>query len=246
MFGILYYMQRWVDTQYMYFVKNIAMLLVIFSLACTVVRDGVQSESCLFTLLMCCIWSGTFNSISLFYSEENYVVDDLNKFLSVKVYIISNFVMQLVLCALESLFCTAILKLFYEYGADGLVFDRADTEYYVTFFMILISSDMVAFSVGMLVKNINTAMSVIPAILIVQFLFSGCLFELDSHFEKIACFTSAKWGFSALGTISGVRRFMHEPQQLIKCWTTMGGITVLFFLISGLFLYMRLNYGRRD
>ena len=79
--GLVYYLERWCSTNIPYIIKNVITSAFIFGFACNAVKDGAfevygSTKSCLFTLLMCTIWSGIFNSIALFYSESEYVLDD--------------------------------------------------------------------------------------------------------------------------------------------------------------------------
>lgn len=79
--------------------------------------------------------------------------------------------MQTFICLIEAMICIAVFNGFYDYSEQGIIFNR-NIEYFITFFSILISADMLGFAIGMVVTNIASAMSVIPIILIVQFLFS--------------------------------------------------------------------------
>ena len=87
--GLVYYLERWCSTNIPYIIKNVITSAFIFGFACNAVKDGAfevygSTKSCLFTLLMCTIWSGIFNSIALFYSESEYVLYDLDKLISVR------------------------------------------------------------------------------------------------------------------------------------------------------------------
>lgn len=254
--SLVYYIDRWSSTQIPYLVKNIISAICIFALTCFAVKSGAFEEytatkACLFAVLMCNIWSGTFNSIALFYSESEYITDDLNKFLSVKTYVVANLLIQLLLCLVEALTCTMLFKLFYNYDATGIVFENKSMEYSVTFFLILISADILGFLVGMIIKNITSAMSIIPIILIVQFLFSGCLFDLEGILLTFARFTTAKWGFAALGAITNLNAYLpagaenslfeYSANYIFYCWQQLLLLTAICFVGSGFLLYLRIN-----
>ena len=254
-----YTLIRWQNKNVSYAVKNVVSSLLIYCLTCNAIKEGVFDEysstkTCLFAILMCNIWSGTFNSITVFYSEANYIIDDLNKFLSVRVYVFSNFLMQTFICLIEAMICRAVFNGFYDYSEQGIIFNR-NIEYFITFFSILISADMLGFAIGMVVTNIASAMSVIPIILIVQFLFSGCLFELQKELEPIAAFTTAKWGFAALGTITNMNSYLqygkddvlfeYSTNHLLECWAFLAILSAICFILSGIFLYIRINKPNR-
>ena len=117
---LIYYISRWNSTNAGYLQKNVLSSVGIFALACYATKSGVfevysSTRTCLFSILMCNVWSGTFNSIALFYSESEYVTDDLNKFLSVKTYVIANLIIQLFLCLVESALSIVLFELFYDY-----------------------------------------------------------------------------------------------------------------------------------
>ena len=95
-------------------------------------------------------------------------------------------------------------------------------------------------------------MSIIPIILIVQFLFSGCLFDLSGIGKVISKITTAKWGYEALGTISNVNSlspvpgyedamFTYTKSHLCHCWLVLILIILACTMLAGLFLYFRMN-----
>ena len=254
--NLIYYINRWTSTQVPYLIKNLLSVVCILTLTCFAVRSGAFEEyaatrACLFAILMCNIWSGTFNSIAMFYSESDYLLDDLNKFLSVKVYVFSNFLIQVFLCLIEALVSTVIFNAFYDYDPTGIIFENKSIEYAITFFLILCSADMLGFLVGMTIRNITSAMSIIPIILIVQFLFSGCLFELEGILNKLANFTTAKWGFSALGSITNLNHYLPPGSEsdlfecslpfIVSCWQQLSLISIICFIGAGGLLYIRIN-----
>lgn len=72
-----YTLIRWQNKNVSYAVKNVVSSLLIYCLTCYAIKEGVFDEysstkTCLFAILMCNIWSGTFNSITVFYSEAKY------------------------------------------------------------------------------------------------------------------------------------------------------------------------------
>ena len=142
-----------------YLIKNICSALLIFLLTCLAVKKGSfesysETKACLFALLMCNVWSGTFNSIALFFSESEYMVDDLKKIISVRTYVIANLLIQVFLCVVEALVCTVALDIMHNIDTIGLVFDNIYLDYFITFFLVLISADMLGFLVGMFIENI--------------------------------------------------------------------------------------------
>lgn len=258
--SLIYYIERWNITKTSYLIKNVISSALIFCFACYAVRDGVfetyaDTKSCLFAVLMCAIWSGIFNSIALFYSESDYTTDDLNKILTVKTYVMANVIVQAGLCIVEGIVDCALFHYWFDYGAEGIYFSDAGFDYAVTFVLVIFSADMLGFATGMLVKDITSAMTLIPALLIAQFLFSGCLFSLEGLLRSLAKFTTARWGFSALGSIADLNDLMLTTSpvsdtsslfettrdNLVSCWTHLLVLSVCCCLIAGILLYRKLN-----
>ena len=155
--SLLYYISRWNATNSGYLQKNVLSSVGIFALACYATKAHAfetygATKTLLFSILMCNVWSGTFNSIALFYSESEYIIDDLNKFLSVKTYVIANVLIQLFLCVVQSSFCVVVFRLFFDYNSAESVFLNRNIDYWFSFFLILMCSDMVGFLFGMLIN----------------------------------------------------------------------------------------------
>ena len=253
---LLYYIRRWNTTKSEYLWKNIISCSCIVTLTCYATAAGAfeqyaATRTFLFSVLMCSVWSGTFNSIGLFYSELGYIMDDLSKFLSVKIYISANFLIQVFLCGIQSIFCTVIFKLFCGYDTSGLVFQNRNFEFCFTFFLIILSADMLGLVFGMIINSMDLAMAIIPGILIVNLLLSGCLFELSGVLERVSIYTTAKWGFSALGSISDLNAFLPIEMQsglfeyssafIENCWLHLLEGSGLCLMGAGILLYFRIN-----
>lgn len=263
------YLQRWQITNMPYMVKNIISSAFVFLLTCYAVKENAfevmeATKSCLFAVLMCLIWSGLFNSIALFFSESDYMMDDLSKVLPVRVYIIANGFVQAFLCMVEAIVSVTIFSLMFDYASEGIVMPTMNLDYGITFFMILFSADMLGFAVGVLVKNITTAMTVIPLVLIAQFLFSGCLFDLSGALKMVSQYTSAKWGFSALGSLADLNNitsnfanacrkygipysqkvnelFDASRSFVLECWMHLFILTIIASALASILLYLKLN-----
>ena len=250
------YILRWISTRSRLLLSNTLTAAGILALTCIAVKNNVfvefgATKACLFAVLMCNVWSGIFNSIGIFCSERDYISDDLNKFLPVHSYVIGNVIIQLFQCVLEALTAASIFKLFFDYESSGVFLSNRSLEYLITFFLVLFSADMLGFFAGLLIKEIASIMSAIPVILVAQLLFSGCLFDLNALFNKLAYITTARWGFYSLGSISdlnsllppgmGNNAFKPEAGYITYCWRYMILLSMLFILLSGTVLYFKIN-----
>ncbi len=262
---LMIYTQRWWLTNVTYFFKNMISSALVFLMTCYAVRKDAfdlmePTKSCLFAVLMCTIWSGLFNSIAMFYNESDYTMDELTKVLPVRVYVFANVLVQGLLCLAEALASVVIFRIFFHFPGHKMVTPLISIDYTITFFLILFSADMLGFAVGVLVDNITTAMTLIPIVLIVQFLFSGCLFDLDGVLKFFSRFTTARWGYSALGSLADLNNmksrfaeiipnYVPSPNDLFKgsasfvrqCWLFMLIIAVVAIMIEALLLIWKLN-----
>ena len=137
-----------------------------------------------------------------------------------------------------------------------MFFHNPNFDFLITFILVAISADMLGFATGMLVKNITSAMALIPILLIAQFLFSGCLFELKGFMKPFAKYTTAQWGYSALGSISRLNDLMLKvspelkidsmfeatKNNLINDWKYLILLTIICLFVSGILLYKKVNY----
>ena len=152
MLDFIDYIRRWLSTKVANLAGNAVMTAFIFFITCLAVKKNVfetfsATKACLFSVLMCGIWSGLFNSIALFYSERGYILDDFSKFLKVRTYISANVCIQTILCLMEAVVSTAAFRFFFDYSNKGTVFTNRTIEYFVTFFLIMFSADMLGFLV---------------------------------------------------------------------------------------------------
>ena len=250
------YIARWLSTNIRMLLNNTVIASIVLLLVSYAVKDGAFEEftatkMCIISVLICNIWFGIFNSIGIFCSEQNYMLDDLTKFLPVRAYITGNVIIQFLQCLLEALVSACIFKLFFAYDTVGSVFQKSDFDYFLTFFLVLYCADMLGLLVGLIISGIKPLMSAVPILLAAQLLFSGCLFELNKTLDKIAYITTAKWGFYALGSIADLNSllppgsefdyFSHSADYILYCWRYLILLTLMFIFLAGMALYFRIN-----
>lgn len=250
------YIRRWISTKASNLIGNTIMTAAIITITCYAVKKDVfetygATKACLFSVLMCSIWCGLFNSIALFYSERDYLLDDLDKYLPVRTYVSANFFIQFFLSAVESVVCAFVFSVFFDFKNTGIVLGNRSLDFCLTFFLITMSADMLGFLMGMLINSITSIMTIIPVILIAQLLLSGCLFDLDGIMEKAANFTTARWGFYALGSIADLNGllppgqeldiFHADPAYILYCWRFLLLLIAICSILSGIMLYFKIN-----
>lgn len=164
------------------------------------VYEGTKSG--FFSLVCVCIWIGIFNSIQLVCREKNDIVkDELDKSLHASSYMAAHFIFQFVLCMIQSII---VFIIFYVFVSGGTYFEGFPLAYLITIFMLVFSSDALAFVISCAVPTPIVAMTVMPLILLIQLVMAGVLFELSGFAEVISYFTMSKWGMSAFGMIGEI------------------------------------------
>lgn len=259
--SIISYIFRWNETNRWYFISNILFAAVICSVTCyvscsQVFIDYSSTRACLFAILMASIWSGLFNTITRFFSESHYIVDDLQKLFPVSTYMIANLLIQCALCAMEALCITYIFWELRNYAGvtqEGLWLTTSiNIEYFIGFFLIILSADILGFFVGIAVEKINTLMSFVPFLLIIQFLFSGCLFKLNGFSKVLSNAATAKYGLAILGIESNLNElavyealkddiFTYTSSNLFHYWKCLAVLSAVFFALAWISMSYKVN-----
>lgn len=107
------------------------------------------------------------------------------------------------LCAVEALIILVVvmLKNSSHLPDHGLLFPLA-IDLFVTLYLTVFASDMLAILVSCIVRDTNSAMTVMPFVLIVQLIFGGVVFELHGLADTLSNLTICKWGMNGLMSIA--------------------------------------------
>lgn len=219
------------------------------------------TKSACFVLVSAAIWGGLFNSIQVVVRERQNVRRDYSAGLRLRSYIGSRAVVQVGLCAVESLLlCTAFPGVALRFGnslpEEGLVFGSAFWEYYVSLFLLMCAADAMGLLVSCLVRKEESANVMAPYILIVQLIFSGILFTMKGSAEKLSALMLSRWGMEALGSTSGLNdlplriqetvpavpheaeeMFRSQPGHLLTVWLILACFAVVFVVLGDLALH---------
>lgn len=146
-----------------------------------------------------CLWNGVFNSIQIVCKERGIIKREHRSGLSITAYLASHMVVQLIVCALQSIIMIVVLILSNVHMPDeGLVTGIFLIDFFLTIFFMTYASDMLGLMVSCFVKDTTMAMTAMPFVLIVQLLFAGVAFPLSGNVAKLSNFTITKWGVSAI------------------------------------------------
>ena len=145
----------------------------------------------------------------------------------------SHVIFEMVLCLIESII-VALITYFScvdNIPSEGVCFPIV-VELSISFFIIIFSSDVLGLMVSSIVKNPNTAMTVMPFILIIQLIMSGMIFELEGVTEAISKITIAKWGLNAICTTANVNAMEFSFPDLVSDYKyTTGHLMSLWVLL---------------
>lgn len=220
------------------------------------------TKSACFTLVCAGIWGGLFNSIQVVVKERpNIKRDYVSGALRIECYIVSRALVQMALCAFQSLvLCLSIPGIHLVYDntlpEEGILFASAFAEYYVTVFLIMVSSDALGLMISCMVKSEQLAIQMSPYILIVQLLFSNVLFELKGIASTTSAGMISRWGMEALGSTSDLNlipssiaeevplyaapfqeAFEHTADHLYLTWGVLVFFIVLFLAVGDVLLH---------
>ena len=202
--------------------KNFVSSAVIAVIICLVIKrdemfvDFTQTRNGAFALVCACIWIGIFNSIQSICRdrEEGIVKREFMKGMHTSAFVLAHLVFECVLCIVESGLVTGV---FCAFVSDNLpssgVFLPIVVELLIAFFLTIFASDALALMVSCIVKKPNTAMTVMPFILILQLVLSGFVFDLpEGGFgDIISNVTVAKWSLNAICTSANVNGMIPPP-----------------------------------
>ena len=205
-----------------------------------------------FALMSACIWIGIFNSIRSICRERDIIKREHRTGLHISAYVIAHWIYEACICFGEALITMVIVRAanFSHFPGSGIVMP-AEIEMFITFFFIIFSADCLGLVISSIVKNENTAMTVMPFALIIQLIMCGMIFELEGIAKGISQLTISKWGLNALCAIADVNAmspradmpdYDHVFSNLILCW----GIMLIFAVAYGIISIISLEFIDND
>lgn len=214
----------------------------------TATRNGA------FALVCACIWIGIFNSIQSICKERDIIKREHRSGLHISCYITSHMIFEMTISAVESMIVTLIVCISNVSTLPHMgVLCSTFLEFAITFFLIIYSSDIMGIMISSIVKTPNTAMTVMPFVLIIQLVMSGMIFELSGLTEFISTFTIAKWGLNAICVTANVNvmedyipKFVSDYEYSINHISQLWLILIIFAMIYGIISIISLKFIDRD
>ena len=231
--------------------KNFVSSFIIIVIICMVTskdmfRTYADTRNGCFAVVSACIWIGLFNSIQSICRERAIIKREHRTGLHISSYILAHVIYEVVLCAGESLIVTLVMliKNHSHLPDSGLIFSMA-IDIYITLFFVTLGSDLIAMLVSCIVKNENTAMTVMPFVLIIQLVMSGTIFELSGITELISYITVSRWGLNGICSIACTNSIVdlqaawanadgvdNKAGNLLMAWLVMLLFMIIYIAIS--------------
>ncbi len=214
-----------------------------------------STKSMMFALSCSAIWIGLFDSIQEICKERSVLKREYMANLKLRVYILSKVLIQAILGLIQAIFLTGTFLLLLDADKKGIFASHFHGEILLTVWLTVLASVAMGLIISAMVKTGDKAMALAPFVLIIQLLFSGILFKLESAGEIISYCTISRWSVEALGSIARLNildlrmqeeipTLPHEAEvffeatkgHLLETWGIMIGIGILFIAVSMLLL----------
>jgi hypothetical protein len=217
--------------------KNLVSTGLIMLLICSVTGSGMfneyaQTRKGAFAVICACIWIGLFNSIQSICRERDIIKREHRTGLHISSYIMAHVVYEGALCLAETFLVTVILcvRNIGHMPPSGLVFPMI-IDLFLSLWLVIFGADMLALLVSCIVKTENSAMTVMPFVLIIQLIMSGMIFELSGITEIISAFTLSRWGLDAISAIANTKTNVnlgYHYSGASGCDATAGNLILLW------------------
>lgn len=209
------------------------------------------TQSMMFSLSCSAIWIGLFNSIQEICKERTIVKREYMATLKLPVYILSKFLVQFVLAAVQALLLLGVFTIAVGEFPEGIWFHNFLFEMYVTVLLTILASMAIGLTISALVKSGDKAMTLAPFVLIIQLLFSGILFKLEGAGKIVSYATISKWSVAGLGSVADLNAmelrmqsvvpalehefeeiYEHTGGNLTRNWLVLATMTLLFLILA--------------
>ena len=233
--------------------KLLISVVLITLLICSVTGEKMftdydKTRSGSFALVCACIWIGIFNSIRVICREREILKREHRTGLHMSSYVAARWLFEACLCAVEAVPVTIIVRIVNSghFIKQGVLLTPT-LELFISFFLITFSADALALVISAVVKDENTAMTVMPFALIIQLIMSGMVFELTGIPEKVSKLTISRFGLNALcvsADVNSMTFFAYNKEleataaNLLHQW----GILLLFAVVYAVLTVIALEF----
>ncbi|WP_314837094.1 ABC transporter permease [uncultured Streptococcus sp.] len=163
------------------------------------------------------LWIGLFNSVTSICNERKVIKFEYQiKGLSLPSYVAARVLTELVLCLAEAVLMIGTIVILYPHAQGN---GSQIVLFWVTLFLVIFTSDMLALLISAFVKKSSQAMTAMPLVLMVQLLFSNFLQSLDEKIPFLVWISHAtitRWGTTAFFRIANMNNLV--PSQGHTDW----------------------------
>lgn len=224
--------------------------LIIPFLACAVAgeeafRQEYGTRTVSFILVSACIWIGIFNSLTVVCKEREIIKHEYRAGLDLSAYIAAHMIFQGVLALAETVIVSAVTFAAYHgnisnIGKGGALGVFRFAGLFITFLLCIYAADMLGILVSSIVKKSETAMTVMPFILVLQLVFAGNI-PLSDRMDTVSYLTLSRWGYNAMLDISNTTLrsgwfFKEAATRFPMCWIALILFTALYAFLARVFL----------
>ena len=172
--------------------------------------DGTVKGS--LALTCTAIWNGCFNSIKTICRERGNVRRMKEKGMYISSYIVAVIIYQALLCLTQTvlaMYTCTLIGIRFPY--DGVIVNSLVFEIGITMFLISFAADMLCLCISATVKEVATAMTVMPFILVLQLVFSGSVINISAWSNSISRLTISSYGVKCIAAQAG---YNDKPMML--------------------------------
>ena len=185
---------------------NVVLAVLITTIVASIARldffttmDGTIKGSLALTCIA--VWNGCFNSIKVVCRERKKLHEMKDDGMYMSSYIISVIIYQALLCLVQtglSMYTCTVIGI--KFPHEGLIINSLLFEIGITMFLISFAADLLCLCISATVKEISTAMTIMPFILVIQLVFSGSVINISAWSNSISKLTISNYGVKCIAS----------------------------------------------
>lgn len=198
------------------FIVSTFLLMIIVAMVTEGGKEGMfqnfaPTQNGLFVVMCGCVWVGIFNSIQSICKERDIIKKEKQTGLHISSYVMAHVNYEFFLCLAEAIVVMIVLVVKnHKYLPDEGIIMFPLLEMFLSFFLVLFTSDMLALLISCIVKSPTVAMTVMPFVLIMQLVFADVVIALSDNMKKVADYTIVKWGMQSLQVIADTKDSVRD------------------------------------
>lgn len=219
------------------------------------IASRYAAQKVLFMLATIGVWFGIINAAREITKESDIFERERLFNLRIAPYVASKFLVLGLLALIQTVLLLGILAVRVKYpGGDGIVF-APFLEIFVTALLTSLCGTALGLAISASSPSPDRAISIVPILLIPQILFAGLIFKIEGAATPLSWFTVSRWAMGSLGSSLDLNKpcptpfteaicensamYTHSWAHLGQNWLVLVGMTVVFLLLTTIFLRSR-------